>query len=313
MTATADLIIERRQMRRRLALWRILAIVAVIGAVITGIASSGFGLGGERQSGDHVAVVRIDGIILSDAKRAAELRKIAEDDTAKALVVQINSPGGTVTGSEDLFDSLRKVAENKPVVAQMGDAAASGGYIAAIAADHIVARGNSITGSIGVVAEAPNIARFLSDNGIDVIRIKSSPLKAEPGFLTPPAEGAIEAQQALIADSFQWFKGLVGERRSLEGASLDAVSDGRIFTGRLALEAKLVDALGARAEVDTWLEETHEIDSDLERRERDWREPEVPWFLRTGAAALGLGDWIDRLAPAAARLQPGFRLYAIMH
>lgn len=313
MTATADLIIERRQMRRRLALWRILAILAFVLAIIVGIASSGL-VERTPTRGDHVAIVDVNGLITSDTDRAAELKKIAEEDAAKALVVRINSPGGTVTGSEALFENLRKVAEKKPVVAQMGDAAASGGYIAAIAADWIVARGNTITGSIGVVAEAPNIARLLEESGVDIIRIKSAPLKAEPGFLTEPAEGAIEAQEALIEDSFDWFKSLVAERREMSASDVDGVSDGRIFTGRLALEANLIDAVGGEEAVDAWLEEQHEIDPDLERRVRDWRKRELPWFLRLAGEATGVTPWLETtLLPDAARMTPGFRLYALMH
>ncbi|MEO0763722.1 MAG: S49 family peptidase, partial [Pseudomonadota bacterium] len=195
MTATADLILERRQMRRRLALWRILAILAFFGAIITAIAVFGGLRGiGSKPSGAHVAVVEISGLITSDRERHEMLEGLAEDDDARAVILRINSPGGTVTGSEELYGDIRAIAEaGKPVVAQMIDAAASGGYIAAIAADHIVARSNTLTASIGVVAEGPNIAGLLADNGISVIRIKpeATPLKAEPGFLTEPAPGAI--------------------------------------------------------------------------------------------------------------------------
>ncbi|MEM6971527.1 MAG: signal peptide peptidase SppA [Pseudomonadota bacterium] len=318
MTATADLIIERRQMRRRLALWRILAIVAVIGAMILAIATltgvRGLAGGGGGGGGDHVAVVEIGGVITSDAERSELLEKLAEEDAVKAVIVRLSSPGGTVTGSEELYNDLRAIAAEKPVAAEMIDVAASGGYIAAIGTDYIVARSNTITGSIGVVAEGPNISEFLADNGVSVIKIKSSPLKAEPGFLTAPPPEAIEEQRRLIEDSYQWFRGLVGERRDLEGAALDAVADGRVHTGRLALDLGLIDAVGERDAVDAWLEETHEIDPDLDRRARKWGEEELPWFLRAMTRATGLDSVIESsVAPAAARLTPGFRLMAIMY
>jgi len=179
MTATSDLIIERRRMRRRLAFWRILAIVALAAAVIVLIPRPS---GGVR--GDHVARIAIEGIITDDPDRDASLAKLAGDDKVKAVVVRINSPGGTVAGSEALYQSLRAVAAKKPVVAVMAEAAASGGYVTAIAADHIVARATTLTGSIGVVAEAPNFSGLLESLGISVMRSKSAPLKAEPSFLT---------------------------------------------------------------------------------------------------------------------------------
>ncbi|MEM9780906.1 MAG: signal peptide peptidase SppA [Pseudomonadota bacterium] len=315
MTATADLIIERRQMRRRLAIWRILAIVAGIGALITVIAvATGGRLGGPSGGGDHVAVVSITGMILSDKERSDMLEKLADENAVKAVVVRVSSPGGTVTGSEELYEDLRTIAANKPVAAQMIDVAASGGYIASIGADYIVARSNTITGSIGVVAEGPNISEFLAQNGISVIKVKSSPLKAEPGFLTEPAPGALDEQRRLIDDSYQWFRNLVGERRGLEGEALDAVADGRVHTGRLAKSLGLIDAIGEDEEVDAWLEEAHGIDPSLNRRARKWGDDDLPWPLRAMAEASGIDRLIaSTVAPAADRLSPGFRLMAIMY
>ncbi|MEM8759469.1 MAG: signal peptide peptidase SppA [Pseudomonadota bacterium] len=314
MAATADLIIERRQMRRRLALWRILAIVAVVLAVVVGIASVRGFAPGTPTSSDNIARIKIDGIIASDFDRDEELAKIAEDDAVKALIVRINSPGGTIAGSEALYQGLRAIGEKKPVVAVMVEAAASGGYITALAADHIVALGNTLTGSIGVVAEAPNIARLLSENGVDVFKVKSTPLKAEPGFLTEPAEGAVAAQQVLIDDTFAWFRGLVAERRALDDKKLDTVADGRAYTGRMALELGLIDALGDEATAKAWLTAEHDIDADTKVVDRDWKKPDpslLLQLLQDGAAQLGVPypGWRD----VAPRLGPGPRLYAIMY
>ncbi|MGF1554401.1 MAG: signal peptide peptidase SppA [Paracoccaceae bacterium] len=308
MTATADLIIERRRMRRRLALWRILAIVAAVAFLIAIAALSG-ALGG-ASGGAHVARVDITGLILNDPERHERLRRLAKDGEAEAVIVRIDSPGGSVAGSEELYEDLRAIAEAKPLVAQMGSAAASGGYIAAIAAEHIVAYGNTITGSIGVVAQAPNIAELLERAGIDVIEIKSSPLKAEPDPLTRLPDGAIEAQERIVADSYAWFRGLVSERRGLDGQALDTVSDGRIFTGRQALDNGLVDGIGGADTVDDYLAETHEVGRDLPRRDITWGEEEFPFPLGAALAALGLDPALWQ--PAAHRLTPGLKLYALM-
>ncbi|MCL5776607.1 signal peptide peptidase SppA [Limibaculum sp. FT325] len=301
MTATSDLIIERRRIRRRLAFWRILAIVALAAAIIVLIPRPSGGVRGE-----HVARITISGIIVDDPDRDAALTRIADDTNARALVVRINSPGGTVAGSEALYESLRAVSQEKPVVAVMSEAAASGGYVAAIAADHIVARATTLTGSIGVVAEAPNVAGLLDHLGIEVMRTKSAPLKAEPSFLTEPEDGSIAAQQALIDDSFAWFRDLVAERRGLAGDGLAAVTDGRAFTGRQALGLGLVDTIGGEEAARAWLDSERGVAESLKIRDWNWDEPELPWPF-TGIEESLLGG-----APLEHLLGAGPRLFAVI-
>ena len=301
MSATADLVLERRRARRRLAFWRILAIVAIVIAALALIPRA---VG--PATGDHIASIRVDGIITADPDRDALLERLAEADEVKAVLVHINSPGGTVAGSEALYENLRRVAEHKPVVAVMSEAAASGGYLAAIAAEHIVARGNTLTGSIGVVAQIPNVTGLMEKLGIDVTQVKSAPLKGEPSVVTPIEPGAIEAQERLIEDSFQWFKGLVGERRGLSGAALAEVTDGRVFTGRQALEHGLIDAIGGEEVARDWLEETHGISRDMAVAKRDWREPALPWPLGD------LRESVAALISTPPVVYQGPRLYAVV-
>jgi protease IV len=299
LAATADMIIERRRVRRRLAFWRIVAIIAIVVAAIGFLPSFG-------MVGEHIARVNIDGLILDDEDRERELREIADDRRARALIVHVNSPGGTVAASEAVYLSLRKIAEKKPVVAVMDEYAASGGYIAALAGERIVARGNTLTGSIGVVMEAPNVAGLLDKLGVEVTRIKSGPLKAEPSLTTSPSPEALRAQEALIADTFAWFRGLVAERRALDGAALERVTDGRAFTGRQAVELGLVDELGDEETALAWLSEAHGIDSDLAVVERNWDDADLPWpfsLVDKGARAFAQ---LERLAAA------GPRLYALI-
>jgi protease-4 len=298
LAATADMIIERRRIRRRLAFWRILAIVAIVAAVIGFMPRFGIG--------EHIARVEIDGLILDDPDRERELLAIADDARARALIVHVNSPGGTVAASEAIYLALRKVAEKKPVVSVMDEYAASGGYVAALAGERIVARGNTLTGSIGVVMEAPNVAGLLEKLGVEVTRIKSGPLKAEPSLTSSPSPEALRAQEELIADTFHWFRGLVAERRGLEGAALDRVSDGRAFTGRQAVELGLVDALGDEQTALAYLGEAHGLDRDLRVVEWSWDASDLPWPLSVfdeGAAVLAQ---FERLAGA------GPRLYAVL-
>ena len=300
MTATSDMIFERRRIRRRLTFWRVLAVVALLAllAVLLPWPSAG-------PVGDHVARIWIDGMILEDADRREALGELAEDDSARAVIVHINSPGGTVVASEILYRDLRDIAEVKPVVAVMATAAASGGYIAALAADRIIAHGNSITGSIGVVAEVPNFAQLLDNLGIEVTQVKSAPLKGEPSLFTEPAPGAFEAQEALIDDMFVWFKGLVAERRGMDASEVAEVANGRAYTGRQALELGLIDGLGDEEAALAWLEEAHGIDLG-DPRDRTWDDDDLLFPFDFGEAALGL------LGLERPILAPAPRIYAVM-
>jgi protease-4 len=301
MSATADLILERRRVRRRLAFWRIVAIIAIVVAVIATIPRT-VGPGG----GDHLARIWVEGIIFDDPLRDQTLRELAESERVMGVIVHINSPGGTVAGSEAVYESLRKVAARKPIVAVMSEAAASGGYITAIAADHIIARGNTLTGSIGVVAEIPNIVGLMEMLGIDVTRVKSAPLKAEPSLTARPDAAVLTAEQALIDDSYAWFKGLVTERRGLSGNALDAVADGRVFTGRQAVDLGLIDAIGDEETARDWLVGKRDLAADLDVVDYDWSESPLPWPMAL------LEESMASFMPSRPVLSPGPRLYAVI-
>lgn len=241
---------ERRRKWRRSAFWRGFGVAALIALVLSGLAASSE-FAARR---DQIARFEITGVISDDPERDRLLAEIAKRDEVRALVLRVNSPGGTTAGSEALFAAVRAVAETKPVVAVMGEVAASGGYVAAIAADHVVARGNTLTGSIGVILEYPDLTQAMDWLGIGLETVRSSELKAEPSPFRPTSPAARAREEALVAESYAWFRGLVGERRGLSGAALDAVADGGVFTGRLALENGLVDAIGGEREAIAWLE-----------------------------------------------------------
>jgi protease-4 len=279
----ARAILDRRRLRRRLSFWRLVAIASVallIGALGWRAAPEGGPL--DRA---HVARFAVEGVILDDPDRDRTLRRLAENDAARAVIVRIDSPGGTVTGSEALYLSLRAIAEKKPVVAVMGEAAASGGYIAALAGDRIVARGGTLTGSIGVVAEFPNIQELLDNIGVEFNRVASGPLKAEPSPLREPSPEVLAAQESLVADSYAWFIGLVAERRGLDEAAARAVGDGRVFTGRQAAAAGLVDQIGGEPEARDWLAEARGVARNLPVRNIEVDRPTRSLFALVQAQA----------------------------
>ncbi len=262
----ADAILDRRRLKRRLILWRLLAAFAVMALIAVGVGK--FAIPGDR----HVARLSIDGFISEDRQRGDAIENLIDEDDVEAVIVRINSPGGTTTGSEQIYHSLRRVAAEKPVVAVIGTIGTSGGYIVAIAADHIIARETSLTGSIGVLFQTAEFTGLLEKLGIKPFTLKSSPLKGQPSPLEPVSEAVRESLKILLKDSFDWFSGLVRDRRNLDSATLAAATDGRVFSGRQAIKLRLIDGLGGEMAARRWLRESHDISEDLPVRNVRWGE-----------------------------------------
>ena len=262
MALRADDLIDRRRLRRKLTFWRVVALVVAALA----IAAYGFRLFGDRLPGsgtDQIAKVRIEGTITEDEELLDRLERIAETDRVKGVILAVDSPGGTTAGGEAIFEAVRRLAEKKPVVAQVGTLAASAGYMIASASDHIVARKSSIVGSIGVLVQFPDVTGLMDKVGIKLEEIKSSPLKAEPSPFNPTTEEERAMIRAMILDSYDWFVGLVTERRPLSRVETERLADGSVFTGRQALERKLVDALGGEEAALVWLK-SKGVDTELD-------------------------------------------------
>ena len=280
MAMRADDMIDRRRLRRKLTFWRVLALV--IAAI--GLASAAAWLLGDFGGAavDHIAKVRIEGTITEDEELLERLKKIGETKSVKGVILSIDSPGGTTAGGEAIFDAVRELAATKPVVAQVGTLAASAGYMIASASDHIVARKSSIVGSIGVLVQFPDITGLMDKIGVKLEEVKSSPLKAEPSPFNPTTDEERAMVRSMILDSYDWFVGLVAERRPLTRSEVAALADGSIFTGRQALQKKLVDELGGESEAIGWLS-TKGVDGDLEVVE--WKARNGGWFLSSEALA----------------------------
>jgi protease-4 len=288
MSLDADTIVDRRRMRRKLTFWRVLAILIAIGAVVAlGVALRAPGtevLTG--QPGAAIARVIISGIIRTDQERVEALERLGKS-RAPAVIVHINSPGGTTSGAEQLHDALKRLKEQKPLVVVVDGLAASGGYIAALAADHIIALETSLIGSIGVLFQYPNLTDLLKTLGIKVEEIKSSPLKAAPNAFEPTSPAARAAIEAIVSDTYAWFRGLVQERRQLDDAGLEQVADGRVFTGRQGLALKLIDEIGDEKAAVAWLAKEKKIDAKTPVRDYRLRDrfSDLP-FLHTAAIAV---------------------------
>lgn len=251
MNHDVDLMVDRRRLRRQVTLWRVLAVVAaLIGVLVVGYAMAGKQASALRP---HVARLSIDGLITGKQETLDLLARV-NGPMVKAVVLHINSGGGTTAGSETLYNEVRRLAENRPVVAVIDSIGASGAYMTALGADRILANGSALVGSIGVIAQFPNATKLLDTIGVKMEAVRSSPLKALPNGMEPTPPEARAALEASVKDTYLWFKALVGERRRLTGAALDQVTDARVFTGRQAVGLKLVDGLGDERAAIAWLE-----------------------------------------------------------
>jgi protease IV len=296
MTLDSDILIDRRRLRRRLTVWRVLAIAALIVAIAV-IAGRGDREPLTAFGRDHIARITVSGFIGDNPKRHELLEKLRKNPHVKAVIVKVDSPGGTTVGGEALYLDLRELAQAKPVAAVFGTVAASAAYMAGIATDYIVARGNTITGSVGVIFQWAEVSELLSKLGVKVDEIRSGPLKAEPSPFKPASEEARRLSEELVKESQAWFNGLVTERRKDVASHMDDIKTGRIFTGREALKVGLIDAIGDQQAAIKWFSDIRKVESGLEVR--DWKpesSSQFDLFRSTAALAagwLGLGGIFD--------------------
>lgn len=237
--------------------WKNIALLLGIFATIILIKSIfGSGLNRGPIDSDFIANIKIEGTIFEDEFRSEVLSQLAEEKYVKAVIININSPGGGIVGSEMLYHDLRKIAEQKPIVVIMESVAASGAYMAAIASDYIIAYNGTLTGSIGVIMESPEVTELAQKIGVKLNSFKSSPLKASPSPFEKTSPLVEKIVMNSIYDSYEFFAGLVKERRAdrLNQKLINEILDGRVFTGRQALAAGLIDKIGGTEEAIAYLE-----------------------------------------------------------
>lgn len=286
----AHLIPANARLRRSRRLWRVLFTLAAVVAVIA--LGARFALP-QNGPGDRIARVNINGVIATDPARLRILEDLGENDAVKAVIVAINSPGGTTAGGEELYEALSALRTRKPVVAVISELGASAAYMTAIASDRIFARRLSIVGSIGVLFQHVDAGKLLDTIGIDLDKVATGPLKAEPD-LDEPMTGEVRASlQRLVDDSFQWFVDIVAERRGIPRPQTLALADGRILTGRQGLESQLIDAIGGELEAIAWLTADKQIKADLPvvdyfpLPDNSWFSPSK-WLGQAARSTLGL-------------------------
>ncbi len=299
MTFETEAVLDRRRLRRRLSVWRVLAVAA--GALALGLLlySSADRAGFIEQK--QIARITIEGLITDDRDLLRLIKKVGESKAVSGVVLAVNSPGGTTVGGEALFDALRELGKKKPLVAQFGTVATSAAYIVGLATDQIVARGNTITGSVGVIFQWPEFSQLLEKLGIKVNEIKSGPLKANPSPFQPLDEPGRAAAEKMVAESQRWFVNLVRTRRGIDTGSVDGLQQGAVFSGRDALAHKLIDQIGGEPEVVKYLEEQRAVPKGLKivdwkvSRDSDWGLVRLATQALARATGIAAADELARL------------------
>jgi protease-4 len=296
MALDAESVIDRRRLKRRVTAWRLAALVFGLLALGLYLLGSRDGVGPASLL-PHVARVTVSGLITDDRKMNELIEKIGKSDQVKAVILDINSPGGTTTGGEALYDAVRRLAEKKPVVAVCGTLATSAAYIAALATDRIFVYGNTITGSVGVIFQWAEVTELLKTLGIKVEEVRSGPLKAVPSPFEPADEKARALTEEMVQEATVWFIDLVSKRRNIDAASVPGLTEGRIYSGRQAVELKLVDAIGDEKVAVSWLVKERNVPSGL--KVVDWKPAEdssgwFGWMSQAVGAVFGLSA--ERLA-----------------
>jgi protease IV len=260
MPLSSDSFIDRLALKAQITKWRALAILF---AVLAGIVVTEHFAPGSPMRDDYIARITFDNIIEDNKEIYDLIDGVAEDDKVKAAIIWLDTPGGSAVGGEEIFERLRALSARKPTVAVMRSVSASAGYMVALGTDYIIAREGTITGSIGVILQTAEFTELLDKLGVNPITIKSAPLKASPSPLEKASPEAEKVLKDVIMDFYGRFVDMVAERRGLSRAKAEALADGRVFSGKRALEVKLIDALGGEKEAVAWLVKTHNISADL--------------------------------------------------
>ena len=258
MSLETDLLLDRRRLKRRLFFWRSFAVLAVLAAVLVALRGENLRFGRNR-----VERVVVSGIITQDSKLDEAVDKLAGNSSVKALIISIDSPGGSVAGGEALHDAIARVAAKKPVVAVMGGVAASAGYMIAVPAARIFASEATLTGSIGVLLETGDISGLLGKLGVTADSIVSGPLKDQPSYTKPLSPEGRQVLQSLVMDMYDQFVGMVATGRHMDPAKVRALADGRAYTGRQALNLGLIDEIGGERAAREWLAKEKGVSDSL--------------------------------------------------
>lgn len=276
MTLETDLLIDRRRLKRRLFAWRITAVLAILIALFAWVGRAAF-----IQGGPHIARIRVAGLITENPRLIRQIDRLANDKSVPAVILSVNSPGGSVAGGETLHDAIARLAEHKPVVTVMGSLAASAAYMISVPTTRIFASPATLTGSIGVLLQSAEISGLLGKIGVDLETLVSGPLKDQPSFTAPLSPEGRQVLQGIVMNLYDQFVAMVAQGRHLPPDRVKQLADGRAYTGQQALPLGLIDQLGGERDAREWLATQKHIALSLPVRD------------------LGTESWQDRLTGGA--------------
>ena len=283
-----------------------MAMVVFITAMAFLRVESGKGLRGLLAPATSLGLVRVEGTIADSDKLVSWIRQLEDDDSVKGVLVRINSPGGLVAPSQEIYAELRRASDKKPVVASMDSFAASGGYYIAAAADHIVANPGSLTGSIGVKLEMYNIQELVRKVGISEIQVTSGDMKGAGSPMQKLSPQQRNYFESLVKDMHDQFVSDVADARDMPKDQVQALADGRAYTGRQALELGLVDELGGLYDALETLQQLTHVPDGTPIREGP---PDERNFMGAFKASIRLkmADMISIMDALTPRLVPLFK------
>ncbi|HYF07651.1 MAG TPA: signal peptide peptidase SppA [Acetobacteraceae bacterium] len=299
MSLDTDLLVERRRLKRRLSLWRAVAVIAGLAAVaaVVGLASPSASLPGRS----HVARLTLQGTITEERRVLEAIERAGRDEGVRALIVAIDSGGGSVAGGEALHTAIRRVAERKPVVAVMAGTGASAAYMAALPAHRILARESTLTGSIGVLLQTMEVSELIARLGIRAEVLVSGPLKNQPGLFHPLSDEGRAALAQVIADIHGQFVARVAAGRRMEEARARELANGRVYTGREAVGLGLIDAIGGEPEARAWLAAERGVPEETPVRDLEVRSAAERLFARGLSTLIRtvVSEWLIVDAPVS--------------
>lgn len=307
MTSVDETVAQSEQ-RRRLNRWRIGAIAAVSAAFLVAAASGQRGekpswMGGATKNVPHLVELKVHGMIGGDVSRWTKaVEEAGKDKFVKGLLLDVDSPGGAVTGGEELHDALERFASTKPLVTTMRGMGASAGYMIALPSRRIFAERSTLTGSIGVLMEAPEASGLLGKIGVNVQELVSGPMKGQPSLTRPISPEGRVMLQGVVSNLYDQFVAMVVSGRHMPDEKVRSLADGRPYTGEQALKLGLIDSVGGHNEAQAWLAKTAGVpitvkvtEIGVEKKSFDWRKRFLGWF---GGAIMSLfGLEMDKISP----------------
>jgi protease IV len=267
VTISPDSMFEREKLKDKIKKWQwLFFILLIVSIIIIGKDST------KKQKKDFIARMNIEGVIAYDINMINKINELTDDPNVKAVILNIDSPGSTAFAGEELYYSLKELSKNKPIVSVLKTLATSGGYMAALGTDYIVARNMSLTGSIGVLMQSFEVVDLADNLGVKFISLKSSPLKASPNPMEIMTKAAKEAVMETVDDDYSVFLGMLIESRKMTKDQAIKLADGRVYSGLRAKEINLIDEIGGENEALAWLEAEKNISSKTRIEDIIWAE-----------------------------------------